>query len=382
MSAASAGAVSRNHGIDLLRGLAIVLVLFNHIGIRIPLKHTALAELLPARFLSSLNYNGYEAVLVFFVISGFLITGHALRRWGTLERIGLRAFYVRRGSRILPLLLALLAILSVLHLLGAPDYVIHRADQSLPGALWAALTLHLNWYEGTTGHLPGNWDVLWSLSIEELFYLGFPLLCLLTRRVWVLLPLLIVLALSMPWTHGALAGNEIWQEKAYLPGMSAIAVGVIGALVSHRWPRLAWRRARGLVVAGSIGMVAEMFAGRWLWPVLGEGLLLLLTVSALLLLIAFQAQPMRAGRGTAWLASAGRLSYEIYLTHMFVVYGVVRIYRALGADARWGFVWYLVALPLCWLFGWLVAKAFSQPCERGLRVRFGVRKRRAAAAVG
>ena len=51
-----------------------------------------------------------------------------------------------------------------------------------------------------TGYLPGNWDVLWSLSIEELFYLGFPLICLLTRKTWVLLPMLVLLALSMPLT--------------------------------------------------------------------------------------------------------------------------------------------------------------------------------------
>ena len=228
------GSATRNPGIDLLRGLAIVLVVFNHLGLRIPLKHTGLSEVLPGWFLSRLNYNGYEAVFVFFVVSGFLIAGNALRRWGGLERIGMRAFYARRFARIVPCLLALLVVLSALHLMGLQDYVIHRDGQSLPRALIAALGLHLNWYEGSTGYLPGNWDVLWSLSIEEAFYLGFPLACLLTRRRAVLVPLLVLLAVSMPWTHAALRGNEIWQEKAYLPGMSAIAIGVLGALLAAR----------------------------------------------------------------------------------------------------------------------------------------------------
>src|SRR5574337_929923 len=183
------GTLARNPGLDLLRGLAIVLVVLNHLGLRIPLKQTALVEVLPAWFLSRLNYNGYEAVFVFFVISGFLIASNALRRWGGLERIELRAFYARRFARIVPCLLVLIAVLALLHLLAVPDYIIHRPGQSLPGAIWAALGLHLNWYEGQTGYLPGSWDVLWSLSIEEAFYIGFPLVCLLTRQRRVLLPL-------------------------------------------------------------------------------------------------------------------------------------------------------------------------------------------------
>ena len=120
----------RNPGIDLLRGLSILFVILNHLGLRIPLKKTALAEVLPPWFLSRLNYNGYEAVFVFFVISGFLIAGNALRRWGSLERIDMRAFYARRFARIVPCLLVLVAVLAVLHLAGVRGLRDHRPRTS------------------------------------------------------------------------------------------------------------------------------------------------------------------------------------------------------------------------------------------------------------
>ena len=67
--------------------------------------------------------------------------------------------------------------------------------------------------------------------------------------------------------------------------------------------------------------------------------------------------------------SWGRLSYEIYLTHMFVVFAVVRAYRAFGGDGRLGFLWYLPALPLCWLLGIAVERWLSLPAERWLQTR-------------
>ena len=362
-------AIPRNPGLDLLRGLSILLVVLHHIGLRLPLKMTALDAFVPRRILSALNWNGYEAVFVFFVLSGFLIAGHSLRRWGALAHIDARAFYRRRAVRILPCLVLLVAVLSMLHLAGATDYVIQREGQSLGRAIIAVAGLHLNWYEGTTGYLPGGWDVLWSLSIEEVFYLAFPLLCLVVRSERVLVAILVALALSLPATRAALAGNEIWQEKAYLPGMAAIATGVIAALAAARWSvRPAWLD-RAFVTAGSLGLASVLFVEGWWWSLIGNGVMLVLTLSVACLAIGLDREGRRALAGTAWLRSFGRLSYEIYLGHMFVVFAVVALWKASGIAPYWSFLAYVPGVFGSWVLGALVARAWSQPWERRLRRR-------------
>jgi peptidoglycan/LPS O-acetylase OafA/YrhL len=361
--------VPRNSGIDLLRGLSIVLVILNHVGLRIRLARGVLAAFLPRQFLIALNFNGSEAVLIFFVISGFLIATNSIGRWGRLGAIDARAFYVRRAARILPCLVALVVLLSVLHLARVPDYVINQPHQSLPGAISSAFGLYLNWYEAHNGYLPASWDVLWSLSIEEIFYLAFPIVCLLLRNDWILAPILALLALSLPVTHGAIVGNPIWSEKAYLPGIAGIATGVLGALIAAHWKP----KRRGvlvlLVVIGVSGMIAVLGFEGPLWPYLGEYTMLLLTFPVMGLLLAFHCRPQWKLPGTVWLQSFGRLSYEIYLTHMFVVMTLVRAFKTSGASLWWGVMWYPPALGLAWALGGIVAKCFSTPAEQAIRRR-------------
>jgi peptidoglycan/LPS O-acetylase OafA/YrhL len=366
---------SRNAGIDLLRGIAIVLVIFHHIGIRLPLAQTMLKPWLPKWILGLLNFRGYQAVFLFFVLSGFLIARQSITRWGSLRHRHLRAFYVRRAARILPCLLLLLAVLSLLHWSGLGDYKIAGPGQSLGHALLSALGLHLNWYEGLTGYLPANWDVLWSLSIEESFYLAFPLLCLLLARDWLLAPALGIFALALPYWIATTQGSEIWQDKAYLPGFSAIALGVLGAMITRWWtqpPRWLVYLLCGFGTAGLIGIFCALAK---IWPLLHEGSMLLLTISAMALVLGFHWQaatgPAWTLPGSKWLRSCGSTSYEIYLTHMFVILPVYHLFRYFNPkDSYWAWTVYLPILALCWLLGWLVARYLSTPADRWLRSRF------------
>lgn len=373
--AANPATTDRNAGIDALRGMSILFVILNHVGIRIPLAKTALAAVIPSWFLQRVNYNGYEAVFIFFVISGFLISRRSQERWGELRYMPPRDFYLRRAARIVPCLLLVIVLLSLSHLLGVPNFVIDKSGQSLPAAIAAALGLYLNWYEGVTGYLPGGWDVLWSLSIEEVFYIAFPLVCLtLGRSRWLLALSLSMLALSLPLTRAAIVGNEIWLEKAYLPGMSAIAIGVLTAMFAARFASPKSWLAPLLCIVGFVGIGTVLFAASTIWHLIHDAAVLMLCVSAAILVLGLHWQAASATpwqlRWLGWLRSCGRLSYEIYLSHMFCVFGVIGIAHASGLSAERGFIWYVPAIGLSWLLGWLLARGFSVPCERWLRRRF------------
>jgi peptidoglycan/LPS O-acetylase OafA/YrhL len=312
-------------------------------------------------------------VFLFFVISGFLITKHTLRRHGTLAAIDLRNFYVRRASRILPFLILLVTVLSILHLCGVPNFTIDTERQSLLGAVCAALFLHLNWYEASTGYLPGAWDVMWSLSIEEVFYIGFPLICVVLRKPWLLAIGFFGLALSLPFTRAAI-DNWMWMSKAYLPGMAAIAMGIIAAMLAHRIRPPRWV-CLTLQWGGMLGIATGIGFRGVLLPWLGHGTMLLLTTSTALSLIGMDAghqhHTVRPLPGLGWLRSFGRLSYEVYLTHMFVVFGVQGLVLAtLGENLPLGYLWYLPTLLLSWVPGYIIYRYYTGPTDRYLRGQF------------
>lgn len=78
-------------------------------------------------------------------------------------------------------------------------------------ALLATLTFHINVLEAHRGYLPANWDILWSLSVEEMFYLFFPLVRRYTKLFIVVLLILVILG---PFARSH--GNSIWKEYFYL----------------------------------------------------------------------------------------------------------------------------------------------------------------------
>lgn len=361
-------ASGRVDGIDVLRGLSILAVLVLHINLRIRIAKT-FGQHWPAFVVSDIGWNGRYGVIVFFAISGFLITTMCLTRWNCLENISLRQFYRLRFARIAPMLLALLAVLSVLHLSGVPYFTIRPQVSTLPRALFAALTFHVNWLEAQHGYLPGNWDVLWSLSNEELFYLTFPLLCLLTRRRAALIGALSIFVVLGPFARTVLSQNPMWQENGYLSCMDAIAIGCIAAILSGaiRLPSgirstLLWTgTALAVFVAMCKQFVSQMGIDR-------AGLdVTLLSLGVALMCICFT-QGNKPGRMEwAWLRWFGRNSYEVYLTHMMVIFPALAVLRRVDPHSHLAPLSYVAMIFLSGAFGSLIARCFSEPLNRYFR---------------
>lgn len=393
----------RNLCIDALRGLSILLVVMLHSGLRLPLQQSLPFRVAPEVVWTFLCRNGGNGVRIFFVISGFLITSTSIARWGALERVAVRRFYQLRFARIAPPLLVLLVVLSALHLLQAQRCTIEPAQASLGRALLAALALHLNWLEGQVGYLPPSWDVLWSLSVEEAFYLFFPLACLALRHPLgqrAVVGLLGVLIAAGP-VFRALEENEIWRSKAYLACFDLIAIGCVAALLARRLPlgrlgRRVRRLCAGLGGALTISVLAlDRDPAFHLLDRFGVNRTLLALGVALLLIALgravergrdpvrdveracdLEASPDADGHLSIprWLvialrplAAYGCLSYEIYLTHMFVVLLAVAKFErhALPADATPALV--AVVLAASWGLGALVERYISLPSNRRLR---------------
>ena len=367
---------SRIAGIDVLRGLCVLLVVLHHINLRFVLSDFPVRNALPPPLEQVLFWSGYYAVVAFFVISGFLITGLSLRRWGSLGAVQIGSFYRMRFARIAPCLLLLLIALSTLHLAGVPDFTIRPERASLGRALVAALTFHVNWLEGHHGYLPGGWDVLWSLSVEEAFYLLFPLAAVLLRNERAFLLALATLLIVGPVSRTLLGDADPWREYAYLSCTDAIAFGCIAALASRRG-LLGARGSRIALLAGaSISVLTVVLCNEDAHTGIAR---LGLDVTALELGIALMVVAFGNGtgnaalaRGTGWLRAIGRCSYEIYLFHMPIVLGLIAVVRQTYAARAALPAWYGAMLAASILLGYVVARGYSEPLNRRIRKASGL----------
>lgn len=384
MNADARGRIAHYAGIDALRGLCVLAVALHHVHLRFALNHYDVAALAPKPLARVLFWSGYYAVIVFFVISGFLITTLSIERWRSLARIDVRAFYALRFARIFPCLGALLAVLSILHLAGATDYVIDPSRSSLLRAIAAALTFHFNWLEGTRGYLPGSWDVLWSLSIEEAFYVAFPLICIALRREALALVPIIALIVLGPFSRVLGGDKEPWDEYAYLSCMDGIAFGCLTALI-HARVALTRAELRVAFVCGCVAMLL-VIALRQTTVALGlvsTGLYItVLELGAALVLLGMANGVLArlwAARGTGLIRAIGRRSYEIYLSHMFVVFTAVALFKATGAHLGYVWIWYAGTMIASVLLGYAISKYYSAPANAALRARLLVERPRTTA---
>lgn len=361
---------ARIDGVDLLRGLAIWFVLMNHVNMRLFLAKIPYLQGLPDQLASDLVWNGQYGVQMFFAVSGYLITSTSIRRWGSLAKVKVREFYVLRFARIAPLFLLLLAILCVLHAAGLNDFTVSAHTGGLGRALAAALTFHVNLLEARRGYLPGSWDILWSLSVEEMFYLFFPLVCCLLGRGRLLVAMLLGFVVLGPFGRTVFAaGNEVWQETSYLGSMDAIALGCLTAMALSRM-----QLSRSMLrAAGALGVALVVFilgfsvlADTWGLSRLGLDMTILAIGSCLVIAAAAELQ-WTSPRLIAPLLNLGRRSYEVYLTHMFIVFAMFALFKAAGSPLAGVPVFFVAGVLVSGLLGELVARWYSEPMNRLLR---------------
>ena len=363
----------RLDGVDVLRGLAIFFVLMNHINMRLLIGKVPYGAALPKQLLSSLVWNAQYGVQIFFAVSGFLITSTSLRRWGTLSQVRVRDFYRLRFARIAPLLLLLLATLSVLHFTQSKWFHVSAKTGGLGRALLAALTFHVNVLEARRGFLPGSWDILWSLSVEEVFYLFFPMVCTLLGRGRWLITLLAALVITGPFARTVLSNhNPVWQEYSYLGGMDAIALGCLTAILVSRFQF----SRRMLLTMQLIGCTFMAFVLCFSIAVKKLGLthlgmdMTIVAIGACMVIAAVAQARQRIpvlARPLLWL---GQRSYEIYLTHMFVVVGFFVLFTTYGNPMNAVPVLFLAVFVFATILGELVARFYSEPMNRYLRKRW------------
>ncbi|WP_370524291.1 acyltransferase family protein [Cellulomonas sp. APG4] len=274
---------------------------------------------------------GFVGVDVFFVISGFLITAHIHRELVSTGTIGLRRFWARRVRRLLPASLLVLVASSVAALVWVPATMWDQtARQVVASALyvqnWALAGDAVDYM--AADNVPTVAQHYWSLSVEEQFYLVWPVLLLGFAALWRAAPRRVSLSSVLVGGLGLLAlvslGYSVWvtsqdQSFAYFvtPARAwEFAAGAMLALVAAKglpgqvWRApLAWAGLAAVLAAGLAFDGATPFPG-WvaLLPVLGTVAVLAAGTTASRFAPArwLSLAPMRFG---------GDISYSVYLWH-------------------------------------------------------------------
>lgn len=297
---------SRIQGLDGLRGVAVLVVVAHHI----------LGYLMPE---AQMVPGGFLGVDLFMVLSGFLITGIVVRgldqpRWAT-------RFYRRRAVRLLPALFAMLAVvclLDVVGVLGQPGDL---------GRTLIAVALYVFNYAKAEGlHASSYLNHLWSLAVEEQFYLVWPLMLAVVgpaRRVH----LAVVLTFVVAVLRSAAVEAGVDLVELHTLAHARADTFLIGALLflASGWRRALARAAwPGFAVFAWCVLVLEPYTtGLESWGLVGVAL-------ACAAMVAGVVEGTWAPRWLRWrpLTCVGVVSYGLYLWHFPVIF-------LIGGDLGW-----------------------------------------------
>lgn len=361
----------RNYKIDILRGVSILLVLVHHFNIPYKLHDTFLGIPIGGESLSTLiARNGNYGVTMFFVISGFLITQHTLQRSGSLAQIKLKDFYIRRIARIMPCLVLLVAIVTVLGALELKPFMNQSpngVDVSYAVTVLSAFSFWMNILIIEFGWINYALGVLWSLSVEEVFYLAFPILCLVLGRGKGFIVFLLLIIAYAPYFRALHFAEESGAYLYhYFSSFDGIAIGCLTAMYAQYFKGVIYNPK--VIVAVTVFLMIALYFYAPIKEVSTWGISVFALLTALLLFCFVQdpkVEPVSyAARSLVWI---GQRSYEMYLFHLIVL-GLMKVVyfpkETLAAEKLMLLPVYFIAV---FMMSWAIEKYYSTPLNLKIR---------------
>jgi peptidoglycan/LPS O-acetylase OafA/YrhL len=278
--------------------------------------------------------SGASGVDLFFALSAFLITSLLLRERHETGGISLRLFYIRRILRIWPLYFLVVALGVVLaHTM---------ANQPLPWYYVAGYLLFVgNWVHAVFGAPKSICSPLWTVSIEEQFYLIWPLLMkTLERRGMIIAASVTLLLATLSRVGFVLAGaSGGYLYYGSTSRCDSLALGILLALFADRLPKLKWGM-RFLLLAG--GLLGWIVSSAWLIEQPGKvsmrwvvGRLLVSLASGAILYACLNSRSKLVGGG--WVVRLGKISYGLYMLHLVGILIMLSLFHPI-----WG--WKVLAI--------------------------------------
>jgi peptidoglycan/LPS O-acetylase OafA/YrhL len=358
----------RDPALDGLRGIAVLMVFLFHYGGGLKSPHFAV------RLLGYLTAAGWTGVVLFFTLSGFLITGSLWDSKGNPH--WLRNFYARRFLRILPLYYTALALSAIA--LFTTWHSLHQLRQL---SLYALFLQNTPWLEPSALAIPTPLPLyhLWSMAVEEQFYLLWPCLLLLVRTRSSAFRLCAWIFVSSAAFRAILFGlPQISSQSSYsfrdflLTHAGAFALGACLALAWRDPERKPSARFAVLVLLPGLAIyiLSSLISHGFSWDANLQYSLGLLGVSlAAVALLALALQPgiVRHACSASALRFMGRISYGFYIFHilfqgLFDAIGRHIVHTNTGSAYQT--VRLIAAFPITLLISWISFRLLETPFLR------------------